>query len=104
MPKSLVVSDPPVPLRDLCDRYETEWLLVKILDWTVPDGDQPCILLAHDLSRAAMFRAERKYRQQDPKACLSVVGGGTKFGDGEALRKALARIAAEEEWVSVNPW
>lgn len=94
----------PLPLRELCDRYEDEWLLVKILDWTVPAGDQPCILLARGSSRAAMFATERKVRKQDPKACLSVVGGGTKFGDGAALRKALARIAAEEDWVSVNPW
>jgi hypothetical protein len=105
MPQLLDGSNEPVPLRELCDQYEQHWLLVKILDWTVPEGDQPCILLAHDPSRAAMFRAERKFRKQDPTACLSIVGGGPKFGTLEPLRQAIARIAAgEEEWVSVNPW
>lgn len=104
MPKQSANSDEPVPLRELCDRYEQDWLLVKMLDWTVPAGDRPCILLARGPTRASMFAAAGKVRKHDQTSCLSVVGGGTKFGDGEALRKALARIAAEDEWVSVNSW
>lgn len=105
MPKSTVVSSEPVPLRELCDQYPQDWLLVKILDWTVPAGDQPCTLLARGPSRAAMFKAERKIRKHEAKACLSVVGGGESFGTLEPLRQVIARIAAgDEEWVSVNPW
>lgn len=57
----------------------------------------------HGPNQAAMFKAQRRARKQEPTACLSIVRGGMKF-DGESLRKALARIAAEEDWVSVNPW
>lgn len=103
MTHSLAGSDQPVPLRDLCEQHEGEWLLVKILDPAAPAGDAPSLLLAHGPSQAAMFKAERKVRKEDPRACLSIVGGGMKF-DGESLRKGLARIAAEEEWVSVSPW
>ena len=45
-----------------------------------------------------------KARKREPNANLSVMLGGGKFGDGEALRRALARVAAEEEFVSVNNW
>ena len=104
MTDSFAGSDQPVPLREICDRYEGEWLLVKILDAAAPAGDEPSILLGRGSDRAAMFKLERKVRKQQPRALLTIVGGGTKFGDGEALRKSLARIAAEEDWVSVNGW
>lgn len=97
-------SDEPVPLREICERHEGEWLLVKILDAAASAGDEPSVLLAHALDRAAMFKVERKVRKQDPGALLTIVGGGTKFGGGEALRASLARTAAEKDWVSVNSW
>ena len=104
IPESSVSAALPVPLRELCDLHEREWLLVKILDPAAPAGDAPSILLALGTDWAVMFRLQRKVRNRDPRALFSIVGGGMKFGDGQALREALARIAAEEDWVSVNPW
>lgn len=89
---------------DIRRRHEGEWLLVKILDTGVPLGEAPGEVLAQGTDRMAMFKAERKVRKKDPTAALAIVAGGDKFGDGDVLRRELARIAAEEEFVSVNPW
>lgn len=97
-------ADQPRPIREICDEHEGEWLLIKILDASAPMGDAPGLLLAHSSEYGAMFKAERKIRKLDSTSELTIVGGGTKFGDGAALRRALARIAAEEDWVSVNNW
>src|SRR5437867_2544096 len=105
MPKPVDDSVERESLRELCERYTDDWLLVEILDVTAPAGDEPCVLLAHGPSRAAMFKAERKARIRDPRACLAIEGGATKFGTLEPLRQAIARIASgEDEWVSVNSW
>ncbi len=93
-----------LPISEICDRFEGEWMLIKILDASVPTGTAPGQVLARGPDRSAMFKAERKARKQEPRALLTILKGGTKFGDGDALRRALARIAAEEEFVSVNPW
>ena len=84
-----------LPVREICDLHQGEWLLIKILDADAPAGDARGQLLAHGPDRVAMFKAARKARKQDPTALLTIVGGGTKFGDGAALRESLARIAAE---------
>ena len=92
----------PIPLRELCDRYEQDWLLVKILDTAAPPGDEPCILLARG-DRASMFRAAKKELKKPPKAPVAIVGGGTKFGTLEPLHQAIARMAdAGEEPISIS--
>ena len=62
------------------------------------------VVLAHGPDRGKMSKELKKAWKRDWDACLTVMHGGGKFGDGEALRKALARIATEEEFISVNPW
>jgi hypothetical protein len=104
MPKSEPVTEEVMRLQDILDRYETEWILVKILDPNGPRGQSPSVALAHSPHRKRMSKEMEKARQREPQALLGIMHGGGKFGDGEAFRKALARIAAEEEWVSVNPW
>jgi hypothetical protein len=104
MPKSEPVAEVVMRLQEILDRYETEWILVKILDPVGPRGDSPSVALAHDLDRKKMSRELKKAWKREPNALLGIMHGGGKFGDGEALRRSLARIAAEEEFVSVNPW
>ena len=84
--------------------HEDEWLLIKILDAATIFGDTRGEVLAHGPDRKGMIKAELKVAKRDPDAALTVVHGGTNLHDGEAFRRELARIAAEEEWVSVNPW
>jgi len=103
MPKDVFGFDEPRSEREICDHYVGYWLLVKMLDPTAHAGEGRCLVLARSPKRAAMFNAVPQVRKQHPDAVLSVIGGGTKF-DGEALRESLARIAHEEEWVSVNNW
>lgn len=91
-------------LQEILDRHDGEWVLVKILDPKVPRGDAPSVLLAHGSDRKRMSKELYKAWKREPQALLGVMLGGGKFGDGEALRRALKRIAAEEEWVSVNAW
>jgi hypothetical protein len=67
-------------------------------------GDAPGIVLAHGPDRKKMSKELKQAWKREPNALLSVMLGGGKFGDGEALRRSLARIAAEEEFISVNPW
>ncbi len=93
-----------LPIRQLSDRYEGEWLLVKVLDPSVPVGDALGEVLAHSRDWNEVFKANRKARKHDPTAILWIVHSGTRFGDGEALRHSLARIAREDEWTSVNRW
>lgn len=92
------------PIREICNQHEGEWLLIKILDTRVRLSDAPGQVLARGPDRAAMFKADRKARKREPAAVLAILKGGTKFGDGDALRRSLARIATEEEWASVNSW
>jgi hypothetical protein len=92
------------PIREICDQYEGEWLLIRILDASRPLGDSPGQLLAHGPEWGVVFKADRRARKEAPTAVLTIIKGGTKFGDGDALRRPLSRIAAEEEWVSVNNW
>ena len=51
-----------------------------------------------------MFKAGCKALQADPSVALTVVHGGKALYDGDAFRRGLARIAAEEAWMSVNSW
>jgi len=97
-------SNQPAPIRQLSDQYDGEWLLIKVLDTAARAGDAPGELLAHSPDWNEIFRANRKARKREPTAPLWILQGGTKFGDGEALRRSLVRIAAEEEWTSVNSW
>lgn len=92
------------PIREISDQHEGEWLLIKVLEASGPFGDAPGQLLAHSPDWGAVFRADRRARKQEPMAVLAILKGGTKFGDGDALRQSLARIAAEEDWGSVNGW
>ena len=104
MPKADPVEEEVLRLQQILDRYDGEWVLVKILNPAGPRGDAPSVALAHGPDRKRMSKELYKARKREPNALLGVMLGGGKFGDGEALRKALARIATEEEWVSVNPW
>ena len=104
MPKGSPQSNQPTSIRQLSDQYDGEWLLIKVLDTTVPAGDALGQLLARSPDWNDVFRADRKVRKRDPSALLWILQGGTKFGDGEALRRSLIRIAAAEEWTSVNNW
>src|SRR5438270_10534466 len=97
-------SAPPASIDDIRGRYEDEWLLIKILDTTVELGQAPGELLAHGPHRGGMFKASRKALQADPSAALTVVHGGKALHDGDAFRRELARIGAEEAWLSVNSW
>ncbi len=94
----------PQSINEIQSCYEDEWLLIKILDMKMPFGQAPGVLLAHGPDRKGIFRAELKVRKHDPSAALTVVHGGKDLHDGAAFRRELARIAAEEEWVSVNAW
>lgn len=92
-------------LQEILDRYDGEWVLVKILDPKITGGDAPSVALAHGPNRKHMSKELFKARKREPTALLGVMlGGGDQFGDGDALRRSLARIAAEEEFVSVNSW
>ena len=91
-------------LQDILDRHDDEWVLVKILDPSVPRGEAPSVVLAHGPDRKRMSKELLKARKHNPNALLGVMLGGGKFGDGEALRRGLARAAAEEKFVSVNNW
>ena len=98
-------ADEEMPrLQEILDRHDGEWVLVKILDPHGPRGDAPSVALAHSSDRKRMSKELFRARKREPNALLGVMLGGGKFGDGEALRRALARIAAEEEFVSVNNW
>lgn len=94
----------PQGIDEILEHHEGEWLLIEVLDTTVPLGKSPGVVLAHGPDRNAMFKAERKARKREPKAVLAILGGGIGLADGDALRRELARVAAEEEWVSVNKW
>jgi hypothetical protein len=104
MPEGFPQSGEPVPVRQLSDQFDGEWLLIKVLDTSAPAGDALGELLAHSPEWSEVFRANRKIRKREPTAPLWILQGGTKFGDGDALRRSLARVAAEEEWTSVNSW
>jgi len=92
-------------IRELQAQFpDDEWLLIEIDDPSAPLSKSPGEVLAHSPSRAAMFRAARKVRIQGCTGCLTIVAGGTGYEDGEKLREGLKRIAAEEEWISVNFW
>ena len=104
MPQKTAEDREFAPIRELSDRYEGEWLLIKILDPNLPVGDARGELLVRADDRNAIFKAERKIRKQLPSALLTSFRGGMKFGDGEAFRRAIDRIIASGEWVSVNPW
>lgn len=84
--------------------YENEWLLIKVLDSRMTFGQAPGELLARGPDRKAMIRAETKVAKTESPATLAVVHGGKDLHDGAAFRRGLARIAAEDEWVSVNSW
>ena len=103
MHDELAVRTEVLPIGAISERYGGEWLLIKILDASLPMGDAPGIVLAHGPDRNGMFKAERKARKHDPRALLTVLQAGERFGDGETLRQELTR-AAEEEFVSVNNW
>ena len=91
-------------IREIDERYAGEWALIKILDPPVPMAEAPGVVLAHGPDRQRMSKELVKAHRREPDALFTVMLGGGKFGDGDALRRALDRIAAEEEFVSVNPW
>ena len=91
-------------LQEILDHYDGEWVLVKILDPGGPRGDAPSAALAHGPDPKRLSKELFKARKREPNALLGIMHGGGKFGDSEALRRALARIAAEEDFVSVNRW
>lgn len=104
MPHGKLTSPEVLPLRENDERHAGEWAVIKILDPSGPRGDVGGVVLAHGPSRKKMSKALYKARTREPSALLTVMLCGGRFGDGEALRRALARIAAEEEFVSVNAW
>ena len=104
MPQAGSAAAEVLTIQEIADRHEGEWVLIRILDSSGPMGDAPGIVLAHGPDRNRMSKDLFKARKREPNANLSVMLGGGKFGDGDALRRALARIAAEEEFVSVNNW
>ena len=104
MPGGKLVPEQVLTIQEIADRYEGEWVLVKILDLSGPRGEAPGVVLAHGPDRKKMSTELKKAWKRDPNSHLWVMQGGGKFGDGEALRRALARIAAEEEFISVNNW
>ena len=77
---------------------------MKVLEPAAPSRDGLCVLLAHGPDRSAIFRAIRKVRKQQPEAMLEILHGATKFGDGEALGKAIERLKSEGGWVSVSTY
>jgi len=103
MPRADPAAEEILTLQEIADRYVGEWVLIKILEHSVT-GETPGIVLAHGPDRNKMSREVKKAWKREPTALLTVMLGGGKFGDGEALRRALARIAAEEEFISVNAW
>src|SRR4051794_28833485 len=104
MPDTQPGTEEVLTFQEIADRHVGEWVLVKILASTGPTGETPSVVLAYGPDRKRMSKELLKARKREPNANLSIMLGGGKFGDGEALRRALARIATEEEWVSVNPW
>jgi hypothetical protein len=94
----------PQSIDDIRRHYADEWLLIQILDPTKTFGQAPGTMLAHGPGRAGMFKAARKALNAIPTAALAVVYGGKDLHDGDAFRRELARVAAKEEWDSVNPW
>ena len=91
-------------LQEILDDHDGEWVLVKILNPVGPRGEAPSVALAHGPDPKRLSKELFKAHKREPTALLGVMHGGGKFGDGEALRRALTRIAAEEEFVSVNRW
>jgi hypothetical protein len=104
MPRVEPIAEEVLRLQEILDRHDGEWVLVKILDPRGPRGDAPSVALAHGPDRKRMSKDLFKAHKREPHALLGVMLGGGKFGDGEALRRALVRIAAEEEFISVNSW
>ena len=103
MPKAFTAVQ-RAPMRELSDEYEGEFLLIKILENHGHPGDRPAELLAHSADWNELSRQSRKVHKREPAALLTIVHGGTKWEEGQAFRREIARIAAEEEWVSANGW
>lgn len=91
-------------MRELSAEFEGEFLLIKILENHGHPGDRPAELLAHSNDWNALSRQSRKVHKHEPEALLTILQGGTRWGDGESLRLEIARVAAGEEWVSANGW
>ena len=91
-------------LQEILDDHDGEWVLVKILNPVGPRGEAPSVALAHGPDRKRLSKEFFKARKREPNALLGIMHGGGKFGDGEALRRALSRIATEEDFISVNRW
>ena len=104
MPDSTSTEKLTQSIDEIRAAHEGEWLLVKILDTGVPLGQSRGELLAHGPSRMAMFKAEKRFRKNDRSSAVAIVAGGADFTDGDAFRRELARIAAEEEPTSLSVW
>lgn len=98
------VAEEVLAIPQIADRHEGEWVLIKILDDPGPMSKALGTVLAHGPDRKRMSKELKKAWRREPNAHLTVMLGGGKFGDGDALRQALTRIAAEEEFISVNNW
>lgn len=46
MPRDVSAETEPLPITELCHRHEGDWLLIKILDSSLPMGDAPGLVLA----------------------------------------------------------
>lgn len=101
MPRKPVEDPETLMINDICDRYDGEWVVIKILDASLPMGEAPAQVLAHGADRARMSKELLRAHRGEPTAVLTVLRAGYRFGDGETLRREIARIAADE-FVSVN--
>jgi hypothetical protein len=106
MPRRVIFVPEPetLPINELLAHYPGEWCLVKILNPNMPFSDAPGQCLARGASRKALYRAALQVHEHDPGATLGVLHGDMGFGDGEAFRKALARINATGDIVTTHGW
>ena len=104
MPAQEPANQEVLPIQAIADRHAEEWVLVKLLDLGGPKAETPAVALAHSPDRKLMSKELKRAWKREPNAHLWIMHGGCKFGDGDALRQSLARIAAEGEFISVNNW
>ena len=87
----------PISFDEANRLYPWEWVLLKV----TKIDDQGLIthgeVLDHSRHRAKLNRAVKRLHTEEPDAHIFIFLGGTRFGAGDELRRALSEIAEHDE-------
>lgn len=87
----------PISFEEASRLYRWQWVLLKVTDIDERGVITHGVVVDHSRHRGKLNRAVKRLHRQEPDAHIFIFLGGTRFGAGDELRRALSEIAERDD-------